>query len=193
MDTFVHVKPYALAEYLLLFKSLHIVGFVAWFGGLFYLVRILVYHTEALERPEKERAVLIPQFSVMEKRVYRIICNPGMMITWTFGTLLLVIYGAEWLRTNPWMHVKLVLLVVLTAYHMYCKRIMNRMGNRKRSLNSFQLRLLNEIPTVLLVAIVLLAVYRNLLNFGLAFLGVSIFGILLYVFTRWYRRIRSTN
>lgn len=66
-------------------KALHVVGFVSWFAGLFYLVRLFVYHTEASALPEAERRVLIPQYSLMEQRLYRIITHPAMLITWIAG------------------------------------------------------------------------------------------------------------
>jgi protoporphyrinogen IX oxidase len=178
-------------EMLLLFKSLHIVGFVAWFGGLFYLVRIFVYHREAFDKSDIDRSVLIPQYKIMEDRVYRIICNPGMMITWACGLIMLYIYGIEWLKVNYWMHAKLVLLVGLTGYHLYCKTIIKQLSNRVSRMDSFQYRLFNEVPTLFLLSIVLLAVFRNLLDFGIAFVGVLLFGVTLFVFARLYKKQRK--
>lgn len=176
---------------LLLLKSLHIVGFVAWFGGLFYLARILVYHREAMDLPEAEQKVLVPQYELMSSRVYRIICNPGMVFTWICGLGMLHLYGLEWLKVQPWMHAKLLLLVLLSGYLGYCGKLMKRMAAGEQPMTSFQLRLFNEVPTILLLAIVLLAVFRNLLNFGIAFLGVLLFGVVLYVFAKWYKSLRK--
>ena len=72
-----------------LVKALHVFGFVSWFAGLFYLVRIFVYHTEAMQRPEPKKSILIKEFNAMQWRVYKIICNPGMMITWFCGLAML--------------------------------------------------------------------------------------------------------
>lgn len=171
-------------------KALHIIGFVAWFAGLFYLVRIFVYHVEAHAKPQPDRGILTQQFNLMEWRVYKIICNPAMMITWTAGLLMLFINGFEWLGANPWMIVKLALLVGLTVYHVWCKRIIRQMEKGNFRFSSWQFRLLNEVPTLFLVAIVLLAVYKNTLNFLYAFLGLIGFMALLFVGAKAYKRSR---
>lgn len=176
-----------------LFKALHIVGFVAWFGGLFYLVRIFVYHREARDKSAAEQAVLLPQYALMEKRAYSIICNPAMMITWTCGLVMLHLYGTEWFKTNSWMHIKLLLLILLTGYHIWCKRIMKRMAAGEPGFTSFQFRLFNEVPTLFLLSITLLAVYRNTLNFAMAFGGVVLFGVVMYVGARMYKQMRSKS
>lgn len=177
-------------EILLLFKALHIVAFVAWFGGLFYLVRMFVYHREAFDKEEPARSILIAQFELMEDRVYRIICNPGMMLTWFFGLGMLYTYGLEWMKVNYWMHVKLVLLFGLTSYHMYCKMIIQLLRNSAGGITPFQYRLLNEVPTLFLVAIVIIAIYRNMADFGYVFGGILLFGVILYLFARLYKKMR---
>lgn len=176
---------------LLLFKSLHIVGFVAWFAGLFYLVRIFVYHAEALAKPQPERDVLSRQFNLMEWRVYRIILGPAVVLTWACGTAMLFFYGREWLTVNWWMHIKLLLLVLLTGYHHSCKGIIRKMERGEVPFTSFQFRLLNEVPTIFLVAIVLLAVYRNGLNALYAFAGMIAFGFLLFIAAKMYKQRRE--
>ncbi len=181
-------------DYILLFKSLHIVGAVAWFGGLFYLVRIFVYHVEAFDKVQPDRDILIKQYKLMESRVYRIICVPGLLITWIFGSLIIATYldtnGTSWLRINGWMHSKLVVVILLSGYQHYCKSLMKQLSEGQKKMNSFQTRLFNEVPTILLVIIVLLAVYRNTLDSGIAFLGIFIFGIALVIFTKWYKSKR---
>ncbi len=177
---------------ILLFKALHIVGFTAWFGGLFYLVRILVYHREAFDKSPVEQDVLIPQYKIMENRVYRIICNPGMMITWVFGLAMIYNYGWEWFRVNYWLHLKLLLVIGLTIYHLYCKQLINSLGDGSLGISSFNYRLLNEVPSIFLLSIVLLAVFRNLLDFGLALVGVILFGVILYLFAKLYKRQRTS-
>ena len=152
---------------LLLFKALHIVGFTAWFGGLFYLVRILVYKREAYDKESPQQEILLAQYKIMSDRVYRIICNPGMMLTWTFGVIMLCIYGWDWFKVNTWIHIKLLLLVGLTTYHLYCKKLMKQLNQGVISLSPFQYRLLNEVPTLFLLSIVLLAVFRNMLDLSL--------------------------
>ncbi len=173
------------------FKTLHIVGFVAWFAGLFYLVRMFVYHVEALAKPEPERSILARQLSLMEWRAWRIICNPAMNLTWTFGTAMLFVHGREWFLANWWIHVKLVLLLLLTGYHEACKGIIKKLERGEQPFTSFQFRLLNEAPTLFLIGIVLLAVYRNTLNVGYALTGVAGFALLLVIFARLYRKARA--
>jgi putative membrane protein len=167
---------------LLLLKALHVIGFVAWFAGLFYLVRVLIYQTEALDSPQPERDILSKQFGLMAQRVYKAICNPAMMLTWGFGLAMLAMNTAY--LQQPWMHVKLLLLALLTGYHLYCKGIMRKLAEGQRPLSSLGLRLLNEVATVFLVAIALVAVLgRNAPGeryylYGL--LGALVFGGLLY-------------
>jgi len=174
---------------ILYLKAFHIIGAVAWFAGLFYLVRILVYLRESLDKPETEKAILLPQFSLMGHRVYKIICTPAMLITWGCGIALLVINPAY--LSQGWMHIKLTLLLVLTGYQGFSKRWLRKLSAGEIPFNAFQLRLLNEVPTLLLVAIVLLAVLRNGLNSLYLFLGLLAFGLLLFAATKAYKRIRE--
>ncbi len=176
-----------------LFKALHIVGFTAWFGGLFYLVRILVYKREAYDKIDQERKVLLSQYRIMSDRVYRIICMPGMNLTWVFGMIMIYLYGWEWFKINTWLHVKLVLVFGLSGYTYYCKRWMNDLNEGKLRMSSFHYRLLNEVPTLFLVSIVLLAVFRNMLHFGLAFTGILAFGVILFLFARMYKNQRGNS
>lgn len=183
-------------EALLFVKSIHIVGAVAWFGGLFYFVRIFVYHIEALDKPENEQAVLLPQYELMESRVYRIICVPGAWITWIFGLAMIGIYvnynGSDWISVNGWLHAKLFFVVLLTGYQHYCKALMRKLKDKQKPMSSFKTRLFNEVPTILLVTIVLLAVYRNTLDTGITIIGIVIFALALYFFTKLYKSIRKT-
>jgi len=176
---------------LFFFKSLHFVGFVAWFAGLFYLVRMFVYHVEAFDRPQPERDILARQYNLMEWRVYRIILGPAVVLTWVCGVAMLVLHGAEWLKMNWWMHIKLVLLLLLTGYHHSCKGIIRKLERGERPYTSFQFRLMNEVPTLLLVAIVLLAVYRNAFNIWYTLLGIVGFGFLMFAGAKLYKRSRE--
>ena len=182
-------------EYLLAltpyFKVLHIVGFVAWFSGMFYLGRMFVYHVEAMDKPQPERDILIKQFNIMQWRVYKIILTPAMNITWTFGILMIVAYGWDWFTVNYWLHTKIVLLIALSAYHGYCKIIIKRLEKGERPMDSFKFRLFNEVPTMFLLSIALLAVLRNNLNFLYALVGILLFGFLLFWGTKMYKKIRE--
>lgn len=178
---------------LLFFKALHFIGFVAWFAGLFYLVRMFVYHVESSERPPEEAKVLVPQYNLMQWRVYRIICNPAMMITWAAGLTMIYLYGWDWFKVSYWLHIKLVLLVGLTVYHVWCKQIIIQLEGGEMAFTSYQFRLWNEVPTLFLVIIVMLAVYKNTLNGLWATLGMIGFGVALFVGTKLYKKARAKN
>ena len=178
---------------LYLFKALHIIGFVAWFAGLFYLVRMFVYYREAEEKSEVERSVLQPQFYLMQQRVYKIICNPAMMITWIGGLGMISIYGLDWFKENTWLHVKLTLVLLMTGYHLYCKKYISYLNNGTANLNPFQLRLMNEIPTLFLFAIVIFAVFKNGANSLIVLSSTIGFGFILFVFTKLYKKMRESN
>ncbi|MDG2450686.1 MAG: protoporphyrinogen oxidase HemJ [Saprospiraceae bacterium] len=180
-----------LTNLLPLFKAFHIIGFVAWFAGMFYLVRLFVYHTEAFDKKDPDRNILVKEFNAMEWRVYKIICNPGMSITWIFGILMLFCYGLDWLAVQPWLHLKLILVFLLTGYHHYNKKIIKKLENEIRVMTSQKFRLYNEVPSIFLLAIVILAVYKNGLNYIYAIVGVLLFVLLLVIFTKVYKNIRE--
>jgi putative membrane protein len=168
-------------------KALHVVGFVSWFAGLFYLVRIFVYHAEAFRQPEEERRILVRQYRLMEGRVYRIIAQPAMYITWIAGLLMLVVDYAGIDRrayfiggTPGWLYVKLVLLLGLTLYHWYCGKLQRVGASGDKLPSSFQLRLLNEVPTLFLVSISFVAVFgkAGTLHYGYLAAGMMLFAAL---------------
>lgn len=185
---------------ILFFKALHVVGFVSWFAGLFYLVRMFVYHVEAASKEEPERSIMTRHFNLMEWRVYKIICNPAMMITWTAGLGMLVLdlfqvvpMGYFVGGTTGWMTVKLVLLVLLLVYHLYCKKLIQRLEAGELPMTSFQFRLFNEFPTLFLVAISFIAVYGKAgrLNYLYLVLGIVGFVGLLTLGARAYKKARE--
>ena len=141
------------------FKAFHIVGVVVWFAGLFYLVRLYVYHVEANEQPEPARSILQQQYQIMEKRLYKLITTPGMILTVVMAIAMLITIP-DYLK-DTWLHIKLGFVVLLIGYHHYCGRLMKQTAAGKFSWNGQQLRALNEVPTVFLVLIVLLAVFKN--------------------------------
>jgi putative membrane protein len=177
-----------------LFKSLHFIGLVSWFAALFYLPRLFIYHTEALDKTPEEQAILCPQFILMADKLYRIIMNPAMMFTFVAGLGMIAVREYEtqgqYLRYQPWLRIKLLLLLGLLGYHLYCKRILLALAQGKALLNSIQLRLFNEIATLFLLAIVLLAVYKNVLNFFYAAVAILVTGIVLFLAVRWYKKYR---
>lgn len=176
-----------------IFKIVHIIGFVAWFAGLFYLVRMFVYHTEAYDYDQPKQDILRAQFNLMESRVYTIICNPAMMITWTFGLLMIFTYGYEWFAINTWLHFKIAILILMTIYHLYCKRLIKKLENGKTGFSSIQFRLFNEIPTLFLIIITSIAVFKNGTNPIILLASIAGVIVVLVAITKLYKRIRESK
>lgn len=141
------------------FKAFHLVGVVAWFAGLFYLPRLFVYHAEANEQPEAVRTVLQQQYQIMEKRLYRIIMTPAMVLTVAMAIGMVIV--APDLLKETWLHIKFGLVLVLLGYHHFCARLMKEMAAGQFRFTGQQFRWFNEFPTVLFVIVVLLAVFKN--------------------------------
>ena len=140
----------------LLLKSLHLIAVIAWMAGLLYLPRIFVYH---VENSEKEEITKI--FETMEKRLYFYIMRPAMVLTWLFGIILIYNIGHD-AFTYLWLQVKLFLIILLTIYHEYLGKCLKtlKLGTNKRSPKFF--RIINEIPTVLLIFIVFVIIFKPL-------------------------------
>lgn len=134
------------------FKALHIVAAIAWMAGLFYLPRLFIYHHEKPVGSETSET-----FKTMEMRLYRYIMNPAMMIAWVFG--LFIAWDGQWF-TAGWFHVKLTAVIVMTAAHVYFGRAMRAFGRDERPLASRHWRMLNEVPALLLIVIVVMAVLK---------------------------------
>ena len=141
------------------FKAFHLIGIVVWFAGLFYLVRLFVYHAEAEQESEPARSILKKQYGIMEQRLYSIITTPGMILTVVMA-IGLISTEPEILKSS-WLHIKLAFVVLLIGYHHFCKRIMKKLAAGECQWTGQQFRALNEAPTILLVLIVLLAVFKN--------------------------------
>ena len=141
------------------FKAFHLIGIVVWFSGLFYLARLFIYHVEANELPEPARKILKEQYQLMELRLYKIITTPGMAVTVAMAIGLLTT-ETEVLKQG-WLHIKLLFVAILVAYHFYCGHLIKQLAADECRWGSQQLRALNEAPTVMLVAIVMLAVFKN--------------------------------
>lgn len=173
------------------FKAFHIIGVVVWFAGLFYLVRLFVYHVEANEQPEPARSILQQQYQVMEKRLYNLITTPGMVLTVAMAIALLVV--SPDLLKEPWLHVKLAFVVANIGYHHYCARLMKKMAADTFPLSSQQMRWLNEVPTVLLVIIVLLAVFKNSLPTDITAWGILALIVAMAAIIQLYARKRRLD
>jgi putative membrane protein len=131
-------------------KALHIIFMVAWFAGLFYLPRLFVYHAQAEDAASRER------FKVMERKLYRGIMTPTMALTITFGMVLWLGYGI----TGGWLHAKLVLVALLIAYHFWLGKLVDDFARDANRRGHVFFRWINELPLVLLAAIVILVVVK---------------------------------
>ena len=179
-------------EAYLWFKTLHIVGVVVWFAGLFYLVRLFIYHVEAEELEPELRVPFQEQYSLMEKRLANIITTPGMVVAVSMAVCLLIAQPA-WLQQG-WMHAKLAFVAALLAYHAFCYRVMGQLQAGTFSWNGKQLRALNELPTLLLVIVVMLVVFKT--QFPTSAATWFIVGLVVFMagsiqfYARW-RRLRA--
>ncbi|MDF0555254.1 protoporphyrinogen oxidase HemJ [Kamptonema sp. UHCC 0994] len=153
------------------FKAFHLIGIVVWFAGLFYLVRLFVYHAEAAEQPEPAKTILKKQYEIMEKRLYHLITMPGMVVAVAMA-IGLVSTEPDVLK-DGWLHFKLLLVALLIIYHFYCGRIMKKLAADECKWTGQQFRALNEAPTILLVLIVLLAVFKQNLPLNATVFAVS--------------------
>jgi len=138
----------------LLLKSLHLIAVVSWMAGLLYLPRIFVYH---VENKEKKEATNI--FEVMEKKLFYYIMLPAMILTWVFGLALIYLNGLE-IFSQLWMQIKIVLVILLSAYNDYLGRCLVSLKNNSNTRSSKFFRIINEVPTIMLILIVFLVIFK---------------------------------
>jgi len=179
-------------ESYLWFKTFHIIGVVVWFAGLFYLVRLFIYHVEAAEQEQPIRAAFEQQYGLMERRLANIITTPGMAVAVSCAVGLLVV-NPSWLQQS-WMHAKLLFVAFLLGYHWLCYRLMGQLQRGECRWSGRQLRALNELPTLLLVIVVLLVVFKQQFPTGAATwltVGLVVFmAASIQFYARW-RRLRA--
>jgi len=171
------------------YKALHLIFMVSWFAGLFYIVRLFIYHTESFDKEEHEGVILRNQFKIMERKLWYIITWPAGILTLLFGILMLVENSA--FLQMPWMHVKLTFVFTLVLYHLYCHKLFVQFKNDKVKLTSTKLRVFNEVATLILVAVVFVVVMREGLNWLYATLGFFAVAVGLMIAIQWYKRLRS--
>lgn len=173
-------------------KALHIIFIVTWFAGLFYIVRLFIYHTEAESKPSPEKDILQKQFKIMESRLWYGITWPSMILTWILGSTL-VYFNYAYYFSSPWFWLKIVFVAGLTLYHLQCHIMFKQLQNDVVKMKSFQLRLWNEVATIFLVAIVFLVVLKNNegLLWGLG--GLVLFSVLIMLAVKVYRNYREAT
>ena len=140
----------------LTFKALHLIAVISWMAGLLYLPRIFVYHTENQEEKQINKV-----FKIMEFKLYNYIMMPAMILSWIFGLILIGSIGFEQLRST-WLIIKLILVIVLTIYHFFLGNCLNKFKNDENKYSSRFFRIFNEIPTILLILIVFIVVFKPL-------------------------------
>ena len=160
---------------------------MTWFAALFYVVRLFIYQTEAsYHREITTRYILCKQMKLMSYRLWYVIAWPSAVLALLFGGLLL----KPWLD-QLWMWYKLGFVLLLLSYHLYCHSLFLGIQQDKYRLTSLQLRLLNEVPTLLLFLIVFLAVFKRVSGIGLGLLALLILAVVLYVTVRMYKYYRE--
>ena len=143
----------------LLFKSIHLIAVISWMAGLLYLPRIFVYHSEAVQKNRSED--LMETFKVMERRLLVYIMNPAMIVSWIFGVLLIHTIGLDNLG-SVWIQLKLAFVIILTIYHFFLFQCLRKFAENNNTYSPKFYRIINEIPTVLLISIILVVVFKPL-------------------------------
>ena len=170
-------------------KALHIIFVVTWFAGLFYIVRLFIYHTEAETKLEPAKSILQTQYKLMSKRLWYIITWPSAILCSIFAFWML--YENPYYLQESWMLVKLAFVLSLYIYHGYCQRIYNQLQINQLTLSGFQLRLWNEVATIILIAVVFLVTLKNAINWIWGVVGIFLFSFLIMLMARVYKKIRE--
>jgi len=143
----------------LLFKSIHLIAVISWMAGLLYLPRIFVYHSEAITNNKSEDVMFT--FKIMERRLFIYIMNPAMVASWIFGSLLIYTTSIDNL-SSLWLQLKLLFVVILTIYHFFLFNCLRKFAENNNAYSTKFYRIINELPTVLLILIIFVIVYKPL-------------------------------
>lgn len=170
-------------------KALHLVFMVTWFAGLFYIVRLFIYHREAQDKDEPERGILTSQFTIMERRLWYAIAWPSAVLCTVFG-LSMIYLRPSWLEVG-YMHVKLSFIAFLWIYQLYTHYVFKQFKSGERFGSSMQLRFLNEVPTVILIAVIFIIVQGSTIDWIKWLIGILGVAILLTVAIKLYKKARG--
>jgi len=170
-------------------KALHIIFVITWFAGLFYIVRLFIYHAEAEEKPEPEKSILQKQYKLMSKRLWLIITWPSAILASIFAFWML--FNNSTYLLMHWMHVKLSFVILLYLYHLACHKIYNQLQNDIVKYSSKQLRIFNEVATIILFSVVFLAVLKSAVNWIYGVIGIVLFSALLMLGFKLYKKLRG--
>jgi putative membrane protein len=169
-------------------KALHIIFIVTWFAGLFYIVRLFIYNAEAEEKPEAEKKILRAQFDMMTRRLWYGITWPSAILTLIFGPWMFYLWPGQ---IPAWLWVKICFVIGLYGYHLLLHRIFKQQMSGMFTWSSQRLRILNEVATIFLVAIVMLAVVKQSLSAVWSIIGLILFIIILMSAISIYKKVRN--
>lgn len=175
----------------LILKSLHIISVVTWFAGLFYMPRLFVYFAEAEQRPEAERIILQNQFKIMQRRLWYGITFPSAVAVLIFGGSLLQYFMP--IIEHPWLLLKLLFVIGLYAYFYFLHKIFKQQQQQIIMFSPMSLRIINEISTIFLFAIVFLVVLKNIMNMVWGIIILLAFIIALMIAIKIYKNIRERS
>lgn len=170
-------------------KALHIIFVITWFAGLFYMVRLFIYHAEADKKEEPARSILQTQYKLMEKRLWYIITWPSAVLASIFGFWM--IFKNPMYLEMPWMHVKLAFIFALYFYQGACHIIYKQLQRDEIKYSSFKLRLWNEVATIILFAVVFLVVLKSAINWIWGVIGIVLVSVLLMIGVKVYKKTRA--
>lgn len=174
---------------ILYLKAIHIIFVVNWFAGLFYIVRLFIYHIEAEDQPE-DKVVLQRQYKLMQKRLWYIITWPSAIVVLLTGFYLAYEFN-YWLQ--PWMHLKLGMVILLFLYHLKCGHIYTQLQNDIIKWSSTKLRLWNEVATLFLIAIVFTVVLKDTLNWIWGVVGIMGIAVAVMIAVKMYKKRRDKH
>ena len=180
-------------DYYSTIKALHIIFVVTWFAGLFYVVRLFIYHSETIDKPSPEKEILQKQYKLMTKRLWTIITWPSAILTLILAVFLLSSpLGTQYLK-QPWMHIKLTFVALLYVYHFLSHVIYKQLQKNEIKYSSSQLRIWNEVATIILFSVVFLVVLKTTLGWVFGVVGIMGLMIFLMLGIKLYKLIRDKN
>ncbi len=176
---------------MLYLKALHIIFVVTWFAGLFYIVRLFVYHSEAAEKQEPERTILMNHFIIASRRLWYGITWPSAILTWLFGTWLMInMFGNN---IPDWLWIKLSFVAGLTIYHFLCGMIFKSYQKNIIRFSGLKMRLWNEVATLFLFSIVFIVVVKDTSLWIKGLLSLLFFSLLMFAAVKLYKKIREAG
>lgn len=178
-----------LLPYYQYFKAVHIVFVISWMAGLFYILSLFIYHTEAQDKSEPEKSILQKQFVKMEATLWKIIATPAMIISVLAGVFMLTLN--QGLLQMDWMWVKLGFVAGLLIYHFVCQNIVKQLKNNQYKLTSFQLRLWRELATIFMIAIVFVVILKSAINWIYGLIGIMGVAMAIMIAVKLYKNYRK--